>query len=159
MHWLIRLSWTVDPSHKSHNAPFCNRNMHIFVTKWCIVGWDWCIVGFVQQFYWMPSQNKKCVQEMLECQSIFASCTLTSKANKLILCRWLNINPFNSMIWFYPNGCGEILGTIIKLSLKRSLHRSCVYSCLVAMVPWVVLFSSQHHQWLYALDPFHENSS
>ena len=32
----------------SHNAPFCNRNVHISVTKWCIVGygtgalWDLC---------------------------------------------------------------------------------------------------------------------
>ena len=43
----------------SFNAPFCNRNVHHFVTemctnvhisvtKWCIVGiWNWCIVGFV----------------------------------------------------------------------------------------------------------------
>ena len=23
----------------SHNAPFCNRNVHISVTKWCIVGY------------------------------------------------------------------------------------------------------------------------
>ena len=23
----------------SHNAPFCNKNVHIFVTKWCIVGY------------------------------------------------------------------------------------------------------------------------
>ena len=37
----------------SHNAPFCNRNMHISVAKWCAVGylsnalwadlWDWSI--------------------------------------------------------------------------------------------------------------------
>ena len=32
----------------SHSAPFCSRNMHISVTKWCIVGygngalWDLC---------------------------------------------------------------------------------------------------------------------
>ena len=27
-----------DLLHKSHNAPFCNRNVHISVTKWCM--WD-----------------------------------------------------------------------------------------------------------------------
>ena len=36
-----------------HNAPYCNRNMHISVAKWCVVGylsnalwadlWDWSI--------------------------------------------------------------------------------------------------------------------
>ena len=34
--------------HISHNAPFCNRNVHISVTKWCIVGCVWCIVGVVR---------------------------------------------------------------------------------------------------------------
>ena len=43
---------TADPSHKSHyalqiphNTPFCNRNVHISVTKWCIVGVSKCYYG------------------------------------------------------------------------------------------------------------------
>ena len=35
----------------SHNASFCNRNVHISVTKWCIVGYLWYIVGFVRWVY------------------------------------------------------------------------------------------------------------
>ena len=41
----------------SHNAPFCNRNVHTgahFCYKMVNCGiWDWCIVGFVQQVYCM----------------------------------------------------------------------------------------------------------
>ena len=39
----------------SHNAPFCNRNVHISVTKWCIVGylstalWDLWDMGLFLQ--------------------------------------------------------------------------------------------------------------
>ena len=40
----------------SHNAPFCNRNVHIcahFCYKMLHCGiWDWCIVGFAQRVYW-----------------------------------------------------------------------------------------------------------
>ena len=39
----------------SHNAPFCNRNVHTcahFCYKIMHCGiWDWCIVGFVKQVY------------------------------------------------------------------------------------------------------------
>ena len=47
-----QITWCASPI--SHNAPFCNRNVHISVTKWCIVGywtgtlwdlWDWSKVG------------------------------------------------------------------------------------------------------------------
>ena len=46
----------------SHNASLCNRNVHISVTKWCIVGygtgawwdlWDWSIMG-AQWWLLMP---------------------------------------------------------------------------------------------------------
>ena len=48
IHAQTSMVFVLDPSHKSHsaldkycipNAPFCNRNVHISVTKWCIVGY------------------------------------------------------------------------------------------------------------------------
>ena len=31
---------TIHQSHNSHNAPVWNRNVHISVLKWCIVGYE-----------------------------------------------------------------------------------------------------------------------
>ena len=48
--WISKILWqkTHPTAHQeiSHYAPFCNRNGHISVTKWCTVGYGWCIVGF-----------------------------------------------------------------------------------------------------------------
>ena len=42
----------------SHNAPFCNKNVHTcahFCYKMVHCGtWDWCIAGFVRSVYCMP---------------------------------------------------------------------------------------------------------
>ena len=56
----------------SHNAPFCNRNMHISVTKWCIMGymcdalWDgspwllmlWCCLSMSSATMVLITQDK-----------------------------------------------------------------------------------------------------
>ena len=34
---LAQIPWCT--SLVSHNAPFCNRNVHLSVTKWCIIGY------------------------------------------------------------------------------------------------------------------------
>ena len=47
----------------SHNAPFCNSNVHISVTKWCIVGcgtralWDLCN-GSIGRLLGTPLQSR-----------------------------------------------------------------------------------------------------
>ena len=49
----LNLNVLINPFHKSHRAPFCNRNVHISATKWCIVGygtgalWDLLIRSIV----------------------------------------------------------------------------------------------------------------
>ena len=41
----------------SHNAPFCNRNVHISVTKWCIVGYLSDALWFWTDLKWFYGQN------------------------------------------------------------------------------------------------------
>ena len=60
--------WT-DPSHKPHNAsdqyPIMHcfvtemcTHVHISVTKWCIVGQDNCIVGFLRMVYFVSTTTE-----------------------------------------------------------------------------------------------------
>ena len=74
----------------SHDAPFCNRNVHTcahFCYKVMHCGlWDWCIVGFVQQIY---------------CKSIWAAGTWWHHVKEmtstlLALCEGMQWSPVDS---------------------------------------------------------------
>ena len=100
----------------SHNATFCNRNVHISVTKWCTVG---CLSNALWGLRYgsiKPQQKQKCpklvslsgyiyiyiyrIMYVLEWRTVYAitrglffgvyfpSCTATTKINTKITLEW-----------------------------------------------------------------------
>ena len=70
--FLLRL---IDPFHKSQNAsdkyPTVHQfvaemcaHVHISVTKLCILGNDWCIVGFVRHVFSQGTQESACLTQL-----------------------------------------------------------------------------------------------
>ena len=83
----------------SHNAPFCNRNVHIYVTKWCI-SWDWSIANTyfcffkthdVMQWKWSPyywTFVKGIHYPNQQCRALMFSLMLDKLLNKQSSCQW-----------------------------------------------------------------------
>ena len=91
----------------SHNALFCNRNVHISVTKWCIVGyvcdaswdlWDGSLDNFdctsKASITMIPSTRATSPTKPLTCLSItlpFQEIGPCLNMNTVFLCKWIPI--------------------------------------------------------------------
>ena len=96
-------------SSTSHNAPFCNRNVHIcahfcYKTVHCGI-FVWCIVRFVRLIYYWPfvSGNHQSPSVLFSIMAL--QCILQGP----LLFTWINFNPITWIInYIHYNGWDEI---------------------------------------------------
>ena len=80
-----------------HNAQLCNKNVHTyahFCYKVAHCGiWDWCILGFVHQAYWVVVSAYT-----LQCGFTFAGTSLELRQASEVILTYINI-PFVKRHW------------------------------------------------------------
>ena len=114
----------------SHNAPFCNRNVHTcahFCYKMVHCGiWDWCIVGFVQQVYCCPRVWHR----------IYSDCSLIAlrKYSQHLVSLWLGVQ--TDTVTVRPgNSAGLLLIKDCSNCSPRVWHRILRHRLILSLYP------------------------